>query len=196
MSCEAVPSDPGIYQVMLATRLTDGIVVRRVDAEGERIIASNVPPLRHASPSGFAFGDEGPGASDLALACVQALLERMDYIGPADKLWDGSRVYTLAHELREPFLSHFIAPAQGDELHIPWNQALGWMRKALLARIYAQKLSSDTLLHAWRLSVEGLPDPPPQTEMDRADATRVLRAELLRMTGDASVLSQFLGMVG
>ncbi len=185
-----------IYQVMLPARLTGGIVVRRVRIDDRLVIATNVPPLRHNSEVGFDFGNKGPGAADLALSCVQALLVRSDYVGPTQKMWDGSRAYRLAVELHESFLAKFVAPAQGDELLIPWNNALGWLRRMLLTRLREQGLTSDTLLRAWRESVDSLPEPPPKTELDRAEAARALRDDLAALTGDASVLSQFLGMVG
>jgi len=188
--------DPDFYQVMLCQRLTQGFVVERVDVDGVSVIATNVPPLRHASQSGFDFGNDGPGAQDLALACVQALLERMDYAGPTQAAWDGSRVYRLAAELQGAFLDQFIAPATGDEVRIPWSKALGWLRGALLERVRERGLTTDTVMDAWRASVDDLPDPPPRKELERAEAARALRAQLLELTDDASVLSQFLGLVG
>ena len=89
-----------------------------------------------------------------------------------------------------------MASATGDELRIPWSQALGWLRGVLLERVRERGLTSDTVLAAWRASVDALPDPPPRSELDRAEAARALRAQLLELTDDASVLSQFLGMVG
>lgn len=205
MANPAEQSDLDIFQLMLSTRLTESILVRRIRQDGSSlhgnantdfVIATNVPPLRNASRTGFDFGNDGPGAQDLSLACVQAVLQRMDYVGPLHKAWDGSRVYELALDLQTPFLAQFVAPPQGDELRIAWNQALGWVRRMLLDRVRQSKLTTDVLLNAWRRSVDGLPDPPPEKELDRADVARQLRRELLAMTGDASVLAQFLGMVG
>jgi hypothetical protein len=189
-------TEMSIYQVMLPARLTDGMIVRRVRVEDRLVIATNLPPLRHNSDSGFDFGNSGPGAADLALSCVQALMVRSDYVGPTQKMWDGSRLYGLAVELHESFLAQFVVSAQGDELTISWNQALGWLRRMLLTRLRERGLTSDTLLLAWRESVDSLPEPPPRTELDRAEAARALRDDLAALTGDASVLSQFLGMVG
>jgi hypothetical protein len=185
-----------VYQAMLPERLTDGILVRRIACQGGTIVATNVPPLRHRSQSGFDFGNDSPGASDLALACVQAVLERMDYVGPTEKVWDGSRVYVLANELQELFFCDFVAHASGDEFRIGWNQVLSWLRRMLLARVRERGLSSDELIGAWRRSSESLPDPMPETELDRADLTRQVRTELLEMLGEASILAQFLGMIG
>jgi hypothetical protein len=99
-------------------------------------------------------------------------------------------------ELRAPFQEQFISPASGDELVIAWNQALGWMRGTLLERVKREHLSSDSLIESWRRSVDSLPDPLPETELDRAEITRRLRADLIQLSGDASVLDQFLGMIG
>jgi hypothetical protein len=186
----------GVNQVMLPARLTEGIIVRRTMLAGRPVIASNVPPLRHESPEGFDFGSDGPGASDLALACVHAILERMDYAGPVRKVWDGSRVYVLALDLQASFQDLFVSQASGEELLIPWNQALGWMRRTLLERVRREHLSSDCLIEAWRRSVDSLPDPLPETELDRAETTRRLRTDLIRLTGEASILDQFLGLIG
>jgi hypothetical protein len=191
----APQSGDEIVHVMLPMRLTDGIVVRRTLLDNKPAIATNVPPLRHASQASFDFGNDGPGASDLALACVHAVLARMDYVGPVQKLWDGSRVYRLAMILHAPFRTHFIESAQGDELNIPWSQALGWMRRALLSLVRERSLTQASLLEDWRRSLDALPDPLPQNELDLATLNRQLRDDLIEMTGDASVLSQFLGMI-
>ena len=86
--------------------------------------------------------------------------------------------------------------ASGEELLIPWNQALGWMRRTLLERVRREHLSSDCLIDAWRRSVDSLPDPLPETELDRAETTRRLRTDLIKLTGEASILDQFLGLIG
>ena len=136
-----------------------------------------------------------PGATDLALACVHGILARMDYVGSVQKLWDGSRVYRLALELQTPFREHFIEPAQGDELTIPWSKGLGWVRRTLLDRLREDGLTAESLLERWRRSADQLPDPLPEADLDLAELTRKLNAELAEMTGDASVLAQFLGMI-
>lgn len=184
-----------VVHLMLPIALTGGIVVRRTRVEDAPAIASNLPPLYHAGRIGFDFGNEGPGASDLALACVHALLARMDYVGPVQQVADGSRVFRLAQELQQPFLVRFIASAQGDELHIGWNQAVGWTRRTLLTLVREQRLTPASLLDAWRSSAAALPDPLPTAELDLASLMRQVRGELAEMTGDASVLSQFLGMI-
>lgn len=182
-------------QVMLPMRLTGGIIVRRIRLDGAPAIAANVPPLRHASRIGFDFGNDGPGASDLALACAHAILTRMDYVGPVQKLWDGSRVYRLALDMQTPFRAHFIEPTQGDELQMSWNKALGWMRRTLLTNVRAEDLTLQSLLDDWRRSADELPDPLPSTDLELAELTRHLHGELAEMTGDAAVLAQFLGMI-
>ena len=195
MNAIAPQSGDEIVHVMLPIRLTEVIVVQRTLLDNRPAIATNVPPLRHASQTGFDFGNDGSGASDLALACVHAVLARMDYVGPVQKLWDGSRVYRLALELHAPFRAHFIESAQGDELLIPWSQALGWMRRTLLSLVREQNLTQASLLKEWQRSLDALPDPLPQNELDLATLNRQLRDDLIEMTGDASVLDQFLGMI-
>ena len=182
-------------QVILAPRVTEGLLVRRMLVDGAPIVASNVPLLRHHSPTGFDFGDTGGGSSDLALACVQAVLERLDYIGPTDKLWDGSRVYRLAVALHAPFRARFVEPARGDELRISWSKALTWVRQTLLVMIRQENITLEGVLAAWRRSAAELPVEPPQTELDRAALTREIHEELVALAGNAGILTPFLGMI-
>lgn len=182
-------------QVMLAPHVTEGILVRRITLDGAPIVASNVPLLRHHSHTGFDFGNAGGGSSDLALACVQAALERLDYIGPTDILWDGSRVYRLASALHVGFRARFVEPARGEELAIPWSKALAWVRQALLETIRRDNITLEGLFAAWQRSAQALPAEPPPAELDRAELTRHLHEELVALAGQAGMLTPFLGMV-
>ncbi len=196
MSAEqSQPSVPNLH-IALPDKLTSGIVVLRTVVDGASAIATNVPPLRHASQSGFDFGNDGAGAADLSLACTHAILSRMDYVGPVQPLRDGSRVYRLALELYEPFCAEFIEPACDDELRIPWSRTLGWMRRTLLRQLRARGLTQQTLLSDLQEITIALPNPLPKTETDQDALNHQLRRELAKLTGDASILSQFLGMIG
>lgn len=190
------PSQRAIVHVMLAPHVTEGIVAQRLTLDGAPVIAANVPLLRHHSHTGFDFGDTNGGSSDLALACVQTVLERLDYIGPTGILWDGSRVYQLAVALHAGFRARFIEPARGDELRIPWSMALTWVRQALLDRVRQESITLENLFAAWRHSVAALPAEPPSDELSRAELTRQLHADLVALAGQAGILAPFLGMIG
>ncbi len=181
--------------IALPDRMTEGIIVQRVALDGVTGMAANVPPLRHLSETGFDFGNDSTGATDLALACANAILERMDYVGPTHIIQDGSRVYRLAMGLHETFRSEFIEPASGDELRITWGKALGWMRQALLKSLRDETITQETLLASLQRTQDELPDPLPDNELDQAALNRQLRGAFTEMAGDASVLSQFLGMI-
>ena len=119
----------------------------------------------------------------------------MDYVGPVQKLTDGNRVYRLAVRLHEAFRAAYIEPADGDELRITWSHALGWMRRSLLNLLREQGLTQETLLAGLRQAQDDLPHPLPDNELDQAALNRQLRDALTELAGDASVLSQFLGMI-
>lgn len=195
MNATGIPDRHAVIHIMLAPPLTEGIVVRRMLLDGAPVIASNVPLLRHHSHTGFDFGNAGGGSSDLALACVQAVLERLDYIGPTDILWDGSRVYRLAVTLHAGFRARFVEPARAEELRISWTKAMTWVRQALLERVRRENITLDALFTAWRQSAEALPDKAPPAELDRAELTRQLHEDLVALAGQAGALAPFLGMV-
>lgn len=68
-------------------------MARRLVVDGRRLVAANLPPLRHQSVEGFDFGGSDGGSADLALAAVQLVLNRLNYMGPTHRLADGSHVF-------------------------------------------------------------------------------------------------------
>jgi hypothetical protein len=109
--------------------MKDGkIIVRRRND----VVETNVPHLvTHHSPTGFEFGYGGSGPADLALNIVEYILREQGYISrQKEKTWDGGYCFAASFWLSQTFKWFFLAKA-GDEIVIPWDVAVQWVRCGL-----------------------------------------------------------------
>ena len=85
--------------------LENGLILRRESGN----VWTNVPHVvTHHSPTGYEFGYGGSGPADLALNICEVMLNRLGYIGPRTKCWDGD-CFELAFQLHQAFKWQFIA---------------------------------------------------------------------------------------
>lgn len=182
--------------LVLAQPVTGGIVARRVKVDGQPLVAVNLPPLRHHSENGFNFGGTDGGSADLALAAVQAVLNRLNYMGPTHRLADGSHVFGLAWHLHPQFCADFVADATGEALAINWREVMVWMRKAMLNFLWEEKITLQKVLDRWHAVAGGLPTASPRGPMDQRDILRDLGAEAMELCGMVATLTHYLGHEG
>lgn len=182
--------------LVLAQPVTEGIVARRV-ALGERsLVAANLPPLRHHSATGFDFGGSDGGSADLSLAAVQVVLNRLNFLGPTQRLADGSHVFALAWRLHGSFCAEFVAGGAGDALAIPWPQVMRWARQAMLSYLWSDKITLQQVLDRWHGAAKNLPATPPRGPMDQRDILRDLGDEAMELCGLIATLTHYLGHEG
>ncbi|MBI3959700.1 MAG: hypothetical protein HY328_12900 [Chloroflexi bacterium] len=182
--------------LVLAQPVTEGIVARRLTVDGKRLVAANVPPLRHHSADGFDFGGRDGGSADLALAAVQMVLNRLNYLGPTRRLDDGSHVSALAWRLHGKFCAEFVAGAQGETLTIAWQQVMAWARREMLDFLREEKITLQGVLERWHAIAGGLPTKPPRSPMDQRDVLRDLGVEAMDLCGLVATLTHYLGHEG
>lgn len=182
--------------LVLAQPVTAGIVARRVTVDGRQLVVVNLPPLRHHSAAGFDFGGRDGGSADLALAAVQTVLNRLDYMGPTRRLADGSHVFALAWRLHPNFCAEFVAGATGENLAIDWQKVMAWARKAMLDFLWEEKITLQKVLDRWHAVDKTLPTSPPRVPMDQRDILRDLGAEAMELCGLVATLTHYLGHEG
>jgi len=182
--------------LVLSQPVTGGIVARRLVVDGQPLVAANLPPLRHHSTDGFDFGGTEGGSADLALACVQVVLNRLNYMGPTQRLADGSHVFALAWRLSPHFCAKFVAGASGERLLIPWQQVMSWARQAMLDFLWEEKITLQLVLDRWHAVAGGLPTTPPRGPMDQRDILRDLGVDAMELCGLVEVLTHYLGHEG
>lgn len=182
--------------LVLAQPITAGIVARRVTVDGKQAVATNVPPLRHHSTGGFDFGGSEGGSADLALAAVQTVLNRLNYLGPTHRLADGSHVFALAWHLHGKFCAEFVAGATGESLAISWQQVMAWARREMLAYLWEEKITLQGVLDRWHAIAAQLPSTPPRQPMDQRDLLRDLGVEAMDLCGLVATLTHYLGHEG
>lgn len=182
--------------LVLAQPLTAGIVARRVTVGERALVAANLPPLRHHSAGGFDFGGSEGGSADLALAAVQTVLNRLNFMGPTHQLADGSYVFALAWRLHPDFCARFVAAATGDELAIPWHDVIRWARQAMLSYLWEEKITLQQVLDRWHAAAKSLPATPPRGPMDQRDILRDLGQEAMELCGLIATLTHYLGHEG
>lgn len=182
--------------LVLSQPVTEGIVARRVNVDGRPLVAANLPPLRHHSADGFDFGSAEGGSADLALAAVQLVLNRLNYMGPTQRLADGSHVFALAWRLHGDFCARFVAGAQGDALTIAWQQVMSWARKAMLDFLWEEKITLQKVLDRWHAVAAALPTVPSHQPMNQRDLLRDLGLEAKELCGLVETLTHYLGHEG
>jgi len=187
--------------VVLAQPVTAGIVARRLTIDTQQVVvAANLPPLRHHSSNGFDFGGNGDGresgSADLALAAVQLVLNRLNYLGPTHQIADGGYVYALAWHLHGKFCSEFVAGAQGETLDISWQRVITWARGAMLAYLWEEKITLQKVLDRWHAVAADLPATPPRVPMDQRDVLRDLGEDAKDLCGLVATLTHYLGHEG
>ncbi|MFZ1756821.1 MAG: hypothetical protein WBO46_25925 [Caldilineaceae bacterium] len=182
--------------LVLAQPVTAGIVARRVTVDGKPLVAVNLPPLSHHSDDGFDFGGSDGGSADLALAAVQTVLNRLNYLGPTRGLADGSHVFALAWRLHPHFCAEFVAGASGETLTVAWQQVITWARREMLAYLWQEKITLQQVLDRWHGVAAGLPAAPPRGPMDQRDILRDLGSEAMELCGLVATLTHYLGHEG
>lgn len=192
----AVHSAEEITCIVLAQPVTAGIVARRLALGDRQVVAANLPPLRHHSRAGFDFGGSDGGSADLALAAVQVVLNRLNFMGPTQRLADGSHVFALAWRLHDSFCAEFVAGGAGDDLTIPWPQVMRWARQAMLAYLWQEKITLQQVLDRWHAAAKSLPATPPRGPMDQRDILRDLGEEAMELCGLVATLTHYLGHEG
>jgi len=117
-----------ICDIHLTDSLDDGIIITRMNGK----VATNVPHLMvHHSLTGFEFGYGGSGPADLALNCVEIILNRMAYQGKRIKCHDGN-CWDLAWTFHQDFKRTFIATLDHDAGGvIPYEVAEQWVIDAM-----------------------------------------------------------------
>ena len=146
MSTQPAPND----DVPPATQIAFSMERRWLpDAEGgltSRVAYTDVPrAVTGASTCDFDWGNAGPGAYELALNILEAVLLAMSHQGPRSAGLEGT-CFTLALLLRGNFVASFVAavPDEGGSFAIPeivaWidgaTQALDPATRAFLAPRY------------------------------------------------------------
>lgn len=194
MTTETIAEE--ISFLVLAQPLTSGIVARRVTLGERRVVAANLPPLRHHSDSGFDFGGTDGGSADLALSAVQVILNRLNFMGPTHQLADGGYVFALAWRLHPGFCEEFVAGGAGDELVIPWHAVVRWARRAMLSYLWEEKITLQQVLDRWHAAAKSLPATPPRGPMDQRDILRDLGQEAKELCGLVATLTHYLGHEG
>jgi hypothetical protein len=125
---------------LLPIPIAKGIVITRTkDSSGDETIITNVPhAICHHSPTGYEFGYNGSGPADLALNCVQAILENTTgYKGEWMEIdgtlgWGAGRCYRDAWSLHQRFKTDFIAPIkQHVGTIITWHECAEWIKQQL-----------------------------------------------------------------
>lgn len=192
----AISAGEKVGFLVLAQPVTGGIVARRLVFDGVPMVAANLPPLRHHSTDGFDFGASDGGSADLALAAVQLVLNRLNYLGPTRELTDGSYVFALAWHLHPKFCEEFVAKATGESLHISWQQVIAWARGAMLAHLWEEKITLQKVLDRWHKVAADLPATPPRGPMDQRDILRDLGSEAMELCGLVATLTHYLGHEG
>ena len=182
--------------LVLAQPVTAGIVARRLTLDGKPLVAANVPPLRQHSADGFDFGSSDGGSADLALAAVQLVLNRLDYLGSTRELADGSHVFALAWRLHGKFCAEFVAGAEGETLTITWQQVMAWARREMLAYLWEEKITLQGVLDRWHAVAGGLPATSPRGPMDQRDILRDLGTDAMELCGLVATLTHYLGHEG
>lgn len=180
----------------LAQPVTEGVLARRLTLGGRQVLLANLPPLRHHSDAGFDFGGKDGGSADLALACVQMVLNRLNYLGPTRRLDDGSYVYGLAWHLHSKFCAEFVADAAGETLAISWQQVMAWVRREMLNYLWEEKITLQGVLDRWHAIDATLPAKPPRDPQDQRDVLHELGQEAMGLCGLVATLSHFLGHEG
>ena len=171
-------------------------MARRLVVDGRRLVAANLPPLRHQSVDGFDFGGSDGGSADLALAAVQLVLNRLNYMGPTHRLADGSHVFALAWHLHGKFCAEFVAGAQGDTLTLTWQRVMAWARKAMLDFLWEEKITLQKVLDRWHAVAAGLPTVPSHQPMNQRDLLRDLGVDAMELCGLVATLTHYLGHEG
>lgn len=118
-----------------------GLIMNRPEGDeaGKPPVETNVPHLvEQHSPSGFEFGYEGSGPSDLALNATMIVLNRVAdqkeirLEGSVD-LVSGS-VSRLVWREHQEFKSRFVGPCPEEGDRVPWNRLREWAEGKLPPR--------------------------------------------------------------
>ena len=124
------------YPYLDDCQFTDhGLVCKRI----RETLATNLPILRHHSTTGYNCGYGGSGPADLALAVMACALP----LGKGDdgvKIFDQSKVSSLAYQLHLAFKFDFIAPMAHQGGHIPIKQIRAWIKaqKSGMEKMYGE----------------------------------------------------------
>lgn len=110
-----------------------GLIMNRPDTEedGKPPVETNVPHLvEQHSPSGFEFGYEGSGPSDLALNATMIVLNRVAdekeiQLEGSVELQSGS-VSRLVWRQYQDFKERFVAPCPREGARVPWEKLKEW----------------------------------------------------------------------
>lgn len=100
-------------------------IVCQRDEEGHATV--NIPQLvmKH-STTGFDWGYDGSGPSDLALNILELALHSIHWNGPREKCWRGS-CYERASIWHQDFKRKFIAPMDKQGGVISGREVIEWL---------------------------------------------------------------------
>jgi len=107
---------------------SEGFVFQR---EGDFGTKTSVPHLvTHHSPSGFEWGYEGSGPADVALNCVEVILNRLGHNGPKTRCFDGY-CWEMSFILHQEFKRQFVARLPKPGGMITFAVAEDWVKSKL-----------------------------------------------------------------